>query len=1187
MTAPSGTANVGPKPGIVWIASYPKSGNTWARTFLHNLAKILAGENDAQDINAMWRFSTWEINKQLYTEVLGFEPTDSHRSDVATVRHQVQQRIADRFDGLVFVKTHNALINDGGYSLVNFAVTSGAIYIVRNPLDVAVSYTHHSGRSLDEIIQVMGTEYAASTVTDKVVHEVQGSWSQNVLSWTHKPHPAIYLMRYEDMLAEPEKTFGDLVRHLLIDASPAQLSEAIERSSFERLRAQEQESGFRERSKTASAQFFREGRAGQWKEILTRNQIDRIVSDHRQQMARFGYLGDGFANATPGQRTSPRQQAAGPSVLQRAATSAPHPSHFHRPQAGEGPAMRDGKPAAAAPEGAPVLTASSQCFADKEFSTDWTSHNFPIWTAILAPFRDRALDVLEIGSWEGRSAIFWLEYLPLAQLVCIDSFDGGVAGPTLPEWRAQVPFTQARFDANLSPYAGRFEKIVARSVVALNRLRANGSSFDLIYIDGEHMRDEVLVDSLLAWPLLKPGGILIWDDYEWNLHPPSEGRPKDAIDAFLHLHPGHYIERHRGYQVIIEKCGPGAAACGVERDPSATLGQRISPRRQAAGPSVLQRAATLYHQHRLDEAELLCREILSSMGAHYDALNLLGAIRLRQQNFKESVSLITTALRQNPNSPEALYNLGAGYMGLDCFDAAVASYTRALVIKPDFVDALTKRGDALTKLRRHDQAIIDYEKALAIKPDHPAALGALAFAHLCVCNWDQTNRLSKELDAAVVAGKSDIAPLTFLLYSNDPERQLQCASNHVRRTIQMAPSLPCNRARKPHQPIRVAYVSPDFREHPGAHLMAGLFELHDRARFEIIGVSLGPDDGSEIRARVVRSFDQFYEVRFKSDHEIAKLLCDLQVDIAIDRNGHTNGARPAIFAFRPAPIQVAYLGYPGTTGAEFIDYMIADEVVLPLDQQRFYSEKIVYLPDSYLVNDSKRLISPHVPGRREVGLPETGFVFCCFNRSNKITAPIFNIWMQLLAVVEGSVLWLYHSNEAATANLRREAANRGIDPTRLVFAERIPVKDHLARHRLADLFLDTLPYNAHTTASDALWAGLPVLTCLGTTFVGRVAASLLNAAWLPELVTNNLEEYEALAVKLATKPSLMQSIRRKLEANRLTCPLFDTDRFRRHIEAAYMTMWELWLRGEEPRSFSVEPSQVAATNRCPGWHCHQ
>jgi predicted O-linked N-acetylglucosamine transferase (SPINDLY family) len=228
-----------------------------------------------------------------------------------------------------------------------------------------------------------------------------------------------------------------------------------------------------------------------------------------------------------------------------------------------------------------------------------------------------------------------------------------------------------------------------------------------------------------------------------------------------------------------------------------------------------------------------------------------------------------------------------------------------------------------------------------------------------------------------------------------------------------------------------------------------------------------------------------------------------------------------------------------------------------------------------MVNDAKRPISPHAPARCDAGLPEKGFDFCCFNRSNKITAPVFDIWMQLLAEVEGSVLWLYHSNDAATANLRREAAKRGIDPARLVFADRINLKDHLARHRLADLFLDTLPYNAHTTASDALWVGLPVLTCLGTTFVGRVAASLLYAVGLPELVTNNLEEYQALAVRLATQPSLMQSIRRKLEANRLTSPLFDTDRFRRHIEAAYMTMWELWLRGEKPRSFSVEPTQVA------------
>lgn len=283
--------NAEPKPGIVWMASFPKSGNTWTRTFLHNLAKILSGEDEAQDINQMGRFSTWEIRKPNYTEALGFEPTEEHRSEIAAVRHQVQQRIADEYDGLIFVKTHQALVMDRGHSTINFAVTSGAIYIVRNPLDVAISYAHHMGRSIDDTIASIGTRDIETAVTDKAVYEVYDSWSQHVHSWTRKPHPAIYVMRYEDMVAEPTGTFGGLVRHLLIDATPEQVAEAIDRSSFEKLRAQEERDGFRERPEPAD-RFFREGRVGQWREILTPAQVDHIVRDHGSEMARFGYLPD-------------------------------------------------------------------------------------------------------------------------------------------------------------------------------------------------------------------------------------------------------------------------------------------------------------------------------------------------------------------------------------------------------------------------------------------------------------------------------------------------------------------------------------------------------------------------------------------------------------------------------------------------------------------------------------------------------------------------------------------------------------------------------------------------------------------------------------------------------------------------------------------------------------------------------
>ena len=351
-------------------------------------------------------------------------------------------------------------------------------------------------------------------------------------------------------------------------------------------------------------------------------------------------------------------------------------------------------------------------------------------------------------------------------------------------------------------------------------------------------------------------------------------------------------------------------------------------------------------------------------------------------------------------------------------------------------------------------------------------------------------------------------PFPFLAFPSSPADQLRCAKQYVAHNSSLSEKQIWQSERYDNDRIRLAYLSADFLQHPGAYLIAGLIEQHDRSRFEIIGVSFGTDDGSEIRKRLVAGFDQFLDVRTKSDQEVAKLVHDLQVDIAIDRSGHTQGNRMGIFAFRPAPIQAIYLGYPSTTGTRFIDYIIADKVVVPLEHRQFFTEKIVHLPYCYQVNDSKRKIAEGTPARRSAGLPEHGVVFCCFNNSYKITPRVFDCWMRILKKVEDSVLWLLDANAAATNNLRKEAVARGINSERLIFANRIPLAEHLARHRLANLFLDTLPCNAHTTASDALWAGLPVLTCLGETFAGRVAASLLHAIHLPELITTTLEEYE-------------------------------------------------------------------------------
>jgi predicted O-linked N-acetylglucosamine transferase (SPINDLY family) len=361
------------------------------------------------------------------------------------------------------------------------------------------------------------------------------------------------------------------------------------------------------------------------------------------------------------------------------------------------------------------------------------------------------------------------------------------------------------------------------------------------------------------------------------------------------------------------------------------------------------------------------------------------------------------------------------------------------------------------------------------------------------------------------------------------------------------------RGRKPyrHDRIRLAYLSADFHSHPTAQLMVELFERHDRTRFEVTAIAFGPDDNSAMRRRLVAAFDRFEDVRDWSDLEIAQLLRSREIDIAVDLNGHTHEARPGIFSHRPAPVQVNYLVYPGTTGADFMDYVLGDRIVLPLDQQPFFSEKIIHLPDCYQANDATRVVPP-APTRAQAGLPEGGFVFCCFNNSWKITAPVFDTWMRFLQQVPGSVLWLLDS--PAAGNLRTAAKARGVEANRLVFAPRLPPDKHLARHQLADLFLDTLPYNAHTTCSDALWAGVPVVTCIGKAFQGRVAASLLHAIDLPELVTIRPQDYEALALDLAKNPALLKATREKLARNRSTTQLFDSDRFRKNIEAAYEAM---------------------------------
>lgn len=576
----------------------------------------------------------------------------------------------------------------------------------------------------------------------------------------------------------------------------------------------------------------------------------------------------------------------------------------------------------------------------------------------------------------------------------------------------------------------------------------------------------------------------------------------------------------------------------------------------------------LQELRRYDEALASHERALALDPAAPESLNNRGNALLSLGRAQEALADYDEALCRQPDFALAHNNRGNALMALGQSEEALPAYDRALQLMPDFALALNNRARALRNLKRFDEAAASFARLLVLAPQQPYAPGMLFEARLNACDWTNYEAGSVAIVAAVERGERADAPFSFVGHALSPAAQLQCARTFVAAEFPPAPAL-SKAGTVRGERIRVAYVSSDFREHAVAYLSAGLFERHDRTRFEIVGVSHGPDDGGATRTRLEAGFDRFVDVHGRSDRAVAEWLCEAGIDIAVDLNGFTVNSRAGIFVHRGAPLQVSFLGFPGTTGAPFFDYIVADRHVIPSRCAFAYSEKIVRLPDTYQVNDNRRAIADATPTRGELGLPELGFVFCSFNNSYKIRPAIFAVWMRLLQRVEGSVLWLIDDNAAAIANLRRHAERHGIAANRLVFAPRVPLDQHLARHRQADLFLDTFPYTAHTTGSDALWAGLPLLTLTGESFASRVASSLLNAVGLSELVTDTLPAYEALALELATAPGRLAAIKAKLASQRLSAPLFDTDRFRRHIESAYVTMHERRLRGEPPAAFDV------------------
>ncbi len=638
-----------------------------------------------------------------------------------------------------------------------------------------------------------------------------------------------------------------------------------------------------------------------------------------------------------------------------------------------------------------------------------------------------------------------------------------------------------------------------------------------------------------------------------------------AFDAALALQP----------RLAEAWCGRGEACCALER----------------------------YH-----DAAAACEKALALRPDFAEARLGTGNVLAKLDRYDDALAAYDRALALQPGLAEAWLGRGNVYGALKRYDDALAAYDKALALKGDLVEAWFSRGNLCFERGQHRDALAAYERALTQKPDYAeawharghvffangqyaAALGAYdkaatlkpeleyvassrLSAKLHMSDWSNLDAEAAACLAAIRAGKLASTPFALLPLPSSAADQLQCAKRYVAEQPTFSPlrlgKIPS------HDRIRVAYVSADFGEHPVAYLLAGLYEHHDRSQFEITGVSFGSDRTSPMRQRLERAFDRFIDMEGKSDGEIAELMRKLEIDIAVDLMGHTRNSRPGVFARRPAAIQASYLGFLGTMGADYIDYVIADAIVLPFAQQDYYTEKIVHLPDCFLVNDNSLAIAPHTPSRSDVGLPDEGFVFCSFNNSYKLTPAIFDLWMRLLQRVEGSVLWLVKANSEMAVNLQRAAQSCDVDPGRIVFAPHVPLAEHMARARLADLFLDTAPYNAGATAAAALWSGVPVLTLLGSTFVGRMAASMLHAVGLPELVVESPADYEAVALKIATEPEFCTSLKQKLAHNRETHPLFDTARSARDIENAYVTMWQAYQDGRPPANFAV-PARSRST----------
>ena len=630
---------------------------------------------------------------------------------------------------------------------------------------------------------------------------------------------------------------------------------------------------------------------------------------------------------------------------------------------------------------------------------------------------------------------------------------------------------------------------------------------------------------------------------------------------------GSTEEARRIYQDILTKFPKNKRAIDGLK---ALAGRPVSKASKAQDPpqDQLQSLVNLYSQGQLQLALKQAETLVQQFPQSPVLFNIQGAVLKGLGQLDLSIQAYNKALAIKPDYAEAYNNMGNALKEQGKLEEAIEAYNKSLAIKSDYAEAYYNLGNALKEQGKLEEAIEAYNKALAIKPDYEGARVKSLHYQAHICDWSS---IAKDIERLPRLGttKEYVSPFALLSLEDSPERHRTRAETYAAAIYQQRPlSGQVKPSQKPKR-IRLGYFSSDLKEHPVAYLMAKMLEQHDRDQFEVFGYSLHGNQQSDMRQRLSQSFDSFADVQGMSDRDVALQAWQDGIDIAIDLNGYTQHNRTGIFAYRAAPIQINYLGYPGTLGADFMDYIVADKFLIPEANQKYFNEQPLYLPHTYMPTDDTRELSQKPISRKDVGLPNDAFVFCCFNNNYKISSAEFDIWMRLLNKVEGSVLWLRKSNEISYLNMKKEAQKRDIDPSRLVFADRAPMDEHLARQRLADLFVDTFAFNAHTTATEALWAGLPVVTKAGQGFAARVAGSLLNAIGLPELVTTIEQDYEELILELATNPTKLAQVKDKLATNRLTQPLFNTELYTKHLENGYHQAYQNYFDGNPPQTITV------------------